>query len=1249
MLSSGNNLSRSTAASSNVPPLPQCLPLEPISLGNPKYPRPGELRRALGVPSTSENHSFGASHPKAPAPVGKDEIKHLKETVQDASKKARDRVKMFDDSLFKLDKYKEALTSKKRQRSDLLSSERSSGINLIKGGSQIHRTSHDTMVQRMEDRAKNGLLNKRIRTSVADQRADSRSSITSRQQMFADKDGTLQPVSGSSGRIEEKTRRLLAGGEGLDQKIKKKRSVGSVGSRLINADRDIKRAAHSKLTAEAKLRSCDTHGFRLKSSAGVGGINKLDNSYEPSNSDSSTVHKSEHESTTLSRDRMPVLEQQNSLIKGSNKPNMQQNNSVASPSPVPKGKVSKVQRISSVMALDSSPSARPSGTFQGCEQPTVLSKAAVSGIAVNQKRQVSIGSPIHPMTQWGGQRPHKNSRARRTNLVSPVSTHVETQISSQGFGTSEFIARTSSVGTTGSVLVSDVDNTSPKFKSETENATSLYGLSESEESGAGENMLKERKINSGEASLTTSHKVGGFVLPMKKNKLLVNEGGYGMQRPGRNGRGPSLSRPGIPPVKEKSKKILATEPNQDVMLSPDKNRSKTGRPPSKKLKERKNLTRLRPMLSNGSSDCTGESDDDHEELYSAAKYARNSSTLACSSAFWKNIECIFASISSEDASYLKQELSVAEELEKSLSPMFVDEFKVLGVSDEGFENCSANRFDAVCGKSDRRRFDKVTPLYQRVLSALIEEDEGDDFFHQSEGKITYLQYASDDSHCGSCNQIDIESKDKDRIESEVESNLGFQSQKNCLMDRLSCDSSAATNTLRNRGYSSSLHSNEQYHGDYDLLHSDVVHVGEISSNNFGQLQSRDMETAGFPPSDCQYQSMSVNDKILLELQSIGLSPEILPDLTEGEEVINDDIMELKEQLHEQVARKKRNMGIIDKAVQKGRDVERRKIEQVAMDKLIEMAYRKRTAFRGNNASKGAVRKVPKQVASAFVKRTLNRCLNFEEHGKSCFSDPALQGVLFSSPLSNNDTKSVECIGSGTASNTCNEVSYQPEARGAGGVSCAFERHESHSDNLDRGSSEGLPTGIHSSERASYNHGFTPNRVKKREALIDDVVGSASSRVTSAFDCTIPEVKGKRSDRDNLRTSSLSGGGRSSLDSSQTERKTKTKLKQKNNTQNGRFMESTDPSGGSSQSMINGNRKNESTLPRNTSKDPVEPAVFPNLQLNEIDPMEELEVSRDLGGNQDLSTWLNFEEDGLMDHDSIGLEIPMDDLAELQFI
>lgn len=77
---------------------------------------------------------------------------------------------MLRESIFKLDKYREALTSKKRQRSDLSSSERSSGITLVKLGSQVHRNSHDTINQRLEDKAKSVGLNKRVRTAVADVR-----------------------------------------------------------------------------------------------------------------------------------------------------------------------------------------------------------------------------------------------------------------------------------------------------------------------------------------------------------------------------------------------------------------------------------------------------------------------------------------------------------------------------------------------------------------------------------------------------------------------------------------------------------------------------------------------------------------------------------------------------------------------------------------------------------------------------------------------------------------------------------------------------------------------------------------------------------------------------------------------------------------------------------------------------------------------------------------------------------------------
>jgi hypothetical protein len=83
---------------------------------------------------------------------------------------ARDRAKMLRESISKLEKYKEALSSKKRPCRDLSSSERSGGVNLAKMGSQIHRNSHDTVTQRLEDRTKSIGLNKRVRTSAADVR-----------------------------------------------------------------------------------------------------------------------------------------------------------------------------------------------------------------------------------------------------------------------------------------------------------------------------------------------------------------------------------------------------------------------------------------------------------------------------------------------------------------------------------------------------------------------------------------------------------------------------------------------------------------------------------------------------------------------------------------------------------------------------------------------------------------------------------------------------------------------------------------------------------------------------------------------------------------------------------------------------------------------------------------------------------------------------------------------------------------------
>lgn len=255
------------------------------------------------------------------------------------------------------------------------------------------------------------------------------------------------------------------------------------------------------------------------------------------------------------------------------RPNIQESNSVGNPNTVAKGKVSRAPRTGSVMALESSPNVHTqSGAFQGWEQPTGPNKVSVVGMSVNPKRQASTGSSIHPMAQWVGQRPHKNSRSRRTNLLPPVSNNVESQISSQGFTNSDLSARASFVGTNGSVLASSADDNTPKLKSETENVTSFYSLSESEESGAGENKLKDKGIDSGVVALTTPHKVGSFIFPGKKNKMPTSEIGDGVRRQGRSGRGSSLIRSGIHSMLEKTEPLPTTKPLQNVMPISDKNK-----------------------------------------------------------------------------------------------------------------------------------------------------------------------------------------------------------------------------------------------------------------------------------------------------------------------------------------------------------------------------------------------------------------------------------------------------------------------------------------------------------------------------------------------------------------------------------------------------------------------------------------------------------------------------------------------------
>ncbi|XP_023881659.2 uncharacterized protein LOC111994033 isoform X2 [Quercus suber] len=1260
--------SRGSATSmGDLPPLSECLMLDFIKMGDQKYTRPGELRRLLGISfgSSVEDNSFGAAHSKPPPPVATEDLKRFKASLRDASDKARGRAKKLDDSLTKLNKYCEALNSKKPQRSDM-TNERSGGSNLLKMGNQIQRTPTD-LAQILEDRPKNVVLNKRVRSSVAEIRAEGRNNSFSRQPLVIGKDkDILKGVGDGSDIVEEKIRRLPVGGETWDRKMRRKRSMGTVSTRSIDGDVEPKRVMHHKFNNESVLQSSDVQVFRSGSSSVSSGINKLDGTSLPAGSSARAISKNEWDKASLSRDSV-ALSKERIIAKGNNKLNSCEDNSIVSP-PLTKGKAPRAPRSSPVMAGSSSPNLpRSFGVPEVCEQPTSISKFHSVNGTNNRKRPVPTGSSSPPMAQWVGQRPQKISRTRRTNLVSPVSSNDEVQISSEGGLPSDLGARVTSIGSNGLLLAR---NGIKQFRVKHEHVSSPARLSESEETGASENLesrLNDKglgKFEVDEKAINSLQNVVPPILFTKKNKALnKEETGDGVRRQGRSGRGTSVSRAINPPITEKLETSASTKPPRSTRPSAEKSGSKSGRPPVKKFSDRKAFTRLGHMSTGGSPDLTGESDNDREELLAAADFASNACYLACSSPFWKQMEPIFASVSLEDASYLKQQgapehgknfLSQAldsGERQRSLQEQNVSNGLVkTGSVNDGYQEIGT------VGKFDSERMTKVTPLYQRVLSALIEEEETEEFDENNGERDMSYQYGRNDSPNDTSLHIDGDHTNRAKTESESEYMLSLQTQRQCAVNRFSCNGS--TNCTRGTSIHNKLSNGNLFQGDNGFLHSNIEMFPLFSEYGVDEPLAEDKNASGIFPVDCQYDQMCLEDKLLLELQSVGLYPETVPDLADGDdEQINQDIVELQKELRQQVDKNKVHLNKIIKAIEEGKEMEERAPEQVAMDRLVELAYRKQLATKGSGASKGGVTRVSKQVASGFMKRTLSRCRQFEDTGKSCFAEPSLRDVIFAASPFGNATESMNCNGSTVAINLPLETkSSQPEPGKSGSFLSRAERHDIFSDKTGGSSYDVFGNLTYPSDHEFAKTGPIFNRGKKKEVLLDDVGGSASSRALSTLSNTqVGGTKGKRSererDKDTLGRSSVTKASRTSPGNFKGERKTKTKPKQKiaqlSTSGNGsvnKVTETTHPEVNANGSNAKGDTGLISCgeTPQDSSKEIKEPLDFANLQLPELDPME-------LGGPQDISSWLNIDDDNLQDHDTEGLDIPMDDLSDLIMI
>lgn len=164
-------------------------------------------------------------------------------------------------------------------------------------------------------------------------------------------------------------------------------------------------------------------------------------------------------------------------------------------------------------------------------------------------------------------------------------------------------------------------------------------------------------------------------------------------------------------------------------------------------------------------------------------------------------------------------------------------------------------FDPLYGKLEsERRLSKVTPLYQRVLSALIVEDEIEEVEENSIERNVSLQYFANDL------RRDAEPRKRGRIEFEHGSTFGAQPWKQGTGDGfVSCNGSDTSN--RNT-FVQNPPQDELLQGESGFVYSEVGVLVGVSSNDLDGPQA--VLTNG------QYEKMCIEEKLLLELQSIGL-------------------------------------------------------------------------------------------------------------------------------------------------------------------------------------------------------------------------------------------------------------------------------------------------------------------------------------------------------------------------------------------
>ncbi|KAL0891254.1 hypothetical protein Bca101_015237 [Brassica carinata] len=1154
--SSHPNTLRSTSplAQTDVTSFFQCLRFDPkVVAADHKSIRHGDFKRhvniALGIRG-DESPSATLKGKLIPSPVP-EEIKRLKAGLRENNVKARERVKIFNEASSVFNKFFPTVPTKKRSRPEGFPSDRSGdrlalGPGLGKMGTQGQTLPDyfESDQQRVDERPKSGALNKRTRTSMMDVRSNAivRAAV--------DKD-TMRLANHNVVQGEDRSSIGIDGWE--KSKMKKKRSgiktdapSSLVSNKAVDSYRDLKQGI-PKSAGDSRLRlNGDSNMLRTGAVNGAVPYGRSDSLSRQTGLAGCSLPSRDSDHNSLyneKRERAIASDKERVNLRAINKSNIHdESNSSSSKINVsvrgPRSGSGLPPKLSPVIHNTPSPS---DWDISGCTNKPPL----LSGVP-NRKRMTSNRSSSPPVTQWASQRPQKISRvARRTNLVPIVSSNDDVpssdNMSDVGCSDTSFGFHRRSPAA------------SPRMKLKCENSLSTTALSGSEEFSPPEIKSKDKGKQSDEVDGKATLNVRKLSITGSQSRKNKEQLGDGVRRQGRTGRGFGSTRSVNPMgvMRHGTTKQLRSARN-----SSDKN-ERVGRPPTRKLSDRKAYKRQRNTSANATT--LDFLDDGHEELLAAVNSAINFAQNFPSS-FWKQMERYFCFISDTHINFLKQP----------------GDFSSMGTTPVGTSSDFDGREKLPGGLTTSRGDSKASPLYQRLLSALISED--------SASVNEELQFDGFGADAGSefsvLNHLEFNGYRSDKLE----------------LDDLEDDVS-------------------------------VIPLKDVDSSPHN-VDGRFTDHSSIDFSAIQYETLGMDEKIYLEAQSIGICLEPMPNISNVEdEGIVDEIETLEEAVYEVGSKKKEMLNRLLTPALEMKELQEKEFDRLGYEKLIEMAYEKSKASRRHHSASGksSANKISKQAAYAFVKRTLGRCRQFEETGKSCFSESTFKNILVAglTQVEDNLTDKEDILSASSP------VGSQPSS------SLAL-RMKQNRENYTNSSGNAL--------REGKDETMWSNRMKERELLLDDVCGTPLSSST----------KGKRSDRDRDgkgQASSSRGGGTNKIgrpalsNNAKGERKSKTKPRQK-----------TTPMFSSPSVNILEQNRTSSSKPTNSNN-----SEYSNLEtLDETEPLDlsGLQIPDGLGGPDDfdaqagdLSSWLNIDDDALQDNDIdlLGLQIPMDDLSDLKMM